>query len=132
MITKLLILLLGIALGVAGWHFYQRTFHPSVAQRAGDLAGRTREAAAETKQQTAASARAIGENLGDAGIVALIKGKYLLDKDLSALAISVECTDGKVTLTGTAESAERIARAVEIARQTKGVADVTSRLTVKN
>ncbi len=129
---KLIILLLGIALGAAGWHLYQHTFQPTVAQRAGDLAGRTREAAAETKDQSAASARALGENLGDAGIVALIKGKYLLDKDLSALAISVECSHGKVMLTGTAESPERIARAVEIARQTKGVTDVTSRLTVKN
>lgn len=129
---KLLILLLGIALGAAGWHLYQRTFHPTVGQRAGDLAGRAREAAGETREQSAATARALGENLGDAGIVALIKGKYLLDKDLSALAISVECTNGRVMLTGTAESPERIARAVEIARQTKGVTDVTSRLTVKN
>lgn len=130
--SKLIILLLGIALGAGGWHLYQRTFHPTVAQRAGDLAGRTREVATETKEQTAASARALGENLGDAGIVALIKGKYLLDKDLSALAISVECTNGRVLLSGTAESPERIARAVEIARQTKGVTEVTSQLTVKN
>ncbi len=128
---KLILLLLGIALGVGGWHLYQRTFHPTVAQRAGGLAERTREAASETKQHTAATARALGENLGDAGIVALIKGKYLLDKDLSTLAITVECTNGKVMLTGTAQSSELITRAVEIARRTKGVTDVTSRLTVK-
>jgi hyperosmotically inducible periplasmic protein len=128
----LLILLLGAVLGAAGWHFYQRTFHPTVAQRTGDLAERTRESAAETKDQAIATAKTVGGQLGDAGIITLIKGKYVMDKDLSALAIGVQCVHGHVTLTGSAESPELIARAAEVARQTKGVTGVTSKLTVKN
>lgn len=107
----LLLLLLGAVLGTTGWQFYQSRFPPSgTAQRTGDLAGR----------------------LGDAGIVALIKGKYLVDRDLSSLAIGVDCAHGRVTLTGSAASPELIVRATQIARQTKGVTDVTSLLTVKN
>ncbi len=129
---SLLILLLGILAGALGWHYYQRTHQPTLAQRTGDLVDRTRDAASATKQKAASSAKEVGEYIGDAGIVTLIKGKYVMDRDLSALAIGVECKDGQVTLTGTAASPELIVRAGEIARETKGVNEVTSRLTVKN
>ncbi|HEY8994904.1 MAG TPA: BON domain-containing protein [Lacunisphaera sp.] len=129
---SLFILLIGAVLGAVGWHFYQRTFQPTVAQRAGDLATRTRESAVETKDQALATARTVGGELSDAGIIAVIKGKYVVDRDLSALAIGVKCDHGHVTLTGSAESPELIARAVEVARQTNGVSGVTSQLTVKN
>lgn len=132
MIKTLFLLLCGAILGAAGWHFYQRSFHPTVAQRTSDLAERTRETAAETKEHALSTARNVGEGLGDAGIVALIKGKYVIDRDLSALAIGVECVHGHVTLTGSAESPALIARAADVARQTKGVTGVTSKLTVKN
>jgi osmotically-inducible protein OsmY len=128
----LFILVLGAVLGATGWHFYQRTFHPAMAQRTGDLAERTRESAVETKDQAVSAAKTVGEQLGDAGIIALIKGKYVMDNDLSALAIGVRCIQGHVTLTGSAKSPELIARATEVARQTKGVTGVTSKLTVKN
>ena len=127
-----LILLLGILIAVLGWRYYQRTTHPTVAQRTGELADRTRDAAAGTKQQAATTAKELGGQLGDAGIITLIKGKYLMDRDLSALAITVECTSGQVILRGTVASPELMARAADIARQTKGVTDVTSRLTVKD
>lgn len=128
----LLIFLLGIVVGALGWRYYERTYEPTVAQRAGNAAEQTREAAANVRDKTAAGAREIGENLGDAGIVALIKGKYMVEKDLSSLAISVACDDGHVTLTGNVASAELIARATEIARKTAGVTGVTSRLEVKS
>jgi len=121
----LLILIVGAVLGVLAWRFYEKKFNPTLAQR-------TREVAGETKQQAAASARAVGTHLGDAGIVALIKGKYLMDKELSALAIGIDCQHGQVTLTGSAESPELVARATKIARETKGVTGVSSKLTVKN
>ena len=125
----LLLLLIGAVLGAAGWHFYQHSLHP---QRTGNLAERPRESAAETEEQALATARNLGGDLGDAGIIALIKGKYVVDRDLSALAIGVQCRHGHVTLTGSAESQALIARATEVARQTKGVTGVTSKLTVKN
>lgn len=127
-----LILLLGILIGTLGWRYYQRTYHPTLSQRTGDLVDRTREAAAGTTQQATTSAKEMGGRLGDAGIITLIKGKYVMDRDLSALAITVECTDGQVTLKGTVASPELMTRAADLARQTKGVTEVTSRLTVKS
>lgn len=118
-----LILLLGILIGTLGWRYCQRT---------GDMMDHTREVAAGTTQQATTSAREMGGRLGDAGIIALIKGKYVMDRDLSALAITIECTNGHVILTGTAASPELMTRAADLARQTKGVTEVTSRLTVKN
>jgi osmotically-inducible protein OsmY len=127
-----LILLLGILIGVLGWKYYQRTYHPTLAQRADAAVDRTKEVAVDTKQQATISAKKVGERIEDVGIVTLIKGKYMMDQDLSALAISVACRDGQVTLTGTVASPALATRAADIARQTKGVTDVTTQLTVKN
>lgn len=126
------ILLLGILIGALGWRYYQRTNHPTLTQRTGEIAERTRDVAAETKHQATASAKELGGQLGDASIITLIKGKYVMERDLSALAIKVECNDGVVTLTGTVTSPELMLRAGELARQTKGVTAVNSHLTVKN
>lgn len=121
---SLLIFALGLLLGALGWRYYQRTYQPTVSQRAGELAK-------ETKQHAAASAKELGEDMSDASIVARIKGKYLVERDLPALAISVECNHGRVILTGSTDSEAGITRAVALARETKGVTDVTSRLTVR-
>lgn len=121
---SLLILLLGILIGALGWRYYQRVYQPTFAQR-------TQEVAAGAKQQATASAKGVGEYMGDAGIIALIKGKYVMDPDFSVLAIGVECTNGQVLLTGSVASPKLVTRAIEIAQQTKGVAGVTSKLTVK-
>lgn len=128
---SLFIFVVGLLLGALGWHFYQRKYQPTVSQRAGEMAERTREAAAGAKEQTAAGARALGEDLSDAGIVARIKGKYLVDRDISTLAISVECTNGHVTLNGLVDSPILIERAARLARETSGVTGVTANLTVK-
>ncbi|MFZ5496766.1 MAG: BON domain-containing protein [Verrucomicrobiota bacterium] len=125
------IFVVGLALGALGWHFYQRKFPPTMGQRAGDMAERTREAAAGAKEQAASSARELGEDLSDAGIIARIKGKYLVERDISALAISVECTNGHVTLNGVVKTPELIERAGRIARETSGVSGVTVNLIVK-
>lgn len=132
MTKSFLILLLGILIGALGWRYNQRTYNPTLTQRTGDLVDRTKETAAGTKQQAAATAKEVGGQLGDAGISTLIKGKYMMDRDLSALAISVECNNGQVTLKGTVTAPELMQRAADLARQTKGVTGVTTHLTVKN
>jgi osmotically-inducible protein OsmY len=121
---SLIVLLLGILIGAIGWHYYQRVYEPTITQR-------TQDVAEEVKQKAAVSANKVGEFIGDAGIIALIKGKYAMDRDFSVLAIGVQCTNGRVLLTGRVASANLIPRAVEIAQQTKGVTAVTSQLTVK-
>jgi hyperosmotically inducible periplasmic protein len=129
---SLFVFLLGVVLGALGWHVYQRKFHPTLTQRAGAVTERTREAAAEARDQTASSARELGGELGDAGIVARIKGKYLLDPDISTLAIRVTCEQGHVTLSGVVDSPALVERAARLARETGGVKGVTADLVVKN
>jgi hyperosmotically inducible protein len=85
---------------------------------------------AKTGEVVRSKTAEVGERLDDARVVAVIKAKYVLDSNLSALAISVECHDGEVTLGGTVKSAELIGRAVGLALDTHGVHNVVSRLKV--
>jgi hypothetical protein len=71
-----------------------------------------------------------GQTLSNARIVAVIKGKYALEDELSARQINVDADAGKVTLRGTAHSPELIARAITLALETEGVVSVDSQLTV--
>ncbi len=126
------ILLLGAALGIGGYMYYQRTQHPTVKQRAADAAETTREKAGEIKDAVVDKSRTVGEHIDDARIITAVKGKYVLDKELSALAISVSCKDGFVTLTGSAGSDVLIAKARRLAGETSGVKGVSAQLTVRN
>ncbi len=125
----LIIFLLGIVIGVLGLRYYERSHWSG---RADDFAGHTREKATDLKDKVVDEAKVVGAEADDVRIVGVIKGKYLLDKDLSSLAITVSCHNGKVVLTGSAESRELIARAADLARNTDGVHSVNNQLTVKN
>lgn len=81
----------------------------------------------EVVRQNTARAR---EKVADVRIVAVIKAKFVLDRDLSATAIAVDSTDGNVTLTGTVASDALIGKAVAHALDTDGVTHVASKLTV--
>lgn len=112
--------------------YYQRTQHPTLKQRAGDVVETTREKAGEIKDAVVDKSRTVGERVDDARIIAAIKGKYVLDKDLSVLAISVACVDGRVVLTGSAATPELVLRATRLANETNGVKSVASQLTVRD
>ncbi len=84
---------------------------------------------AETGRIVRSKTRVAGERIDDARIVTVIKAKYVLDRDLSALAITVNCRDGQVTLTGTVDSPDLIGRAVALALDTDGVNHVEADLT---
>jgi Predicted periplasmic or secreted lipoprotein len=71
-----------------------------------------------------------GQSLSNARIAAVIKGKYALDDELSARAITVDVDAGRVTLRGSAKSSEAIARAIALALETNDVTAVDSQLTV--
>jgi len=155
--TALFFLLIGAILGAVGWRYYQRTQNPTIGQRVEHLADKTRQAASDTKEAVAgkaedwklapdnikdelartgrvvrSKARVVGDRIDDARIIAVIKGKYVVEDDLSALAITVDCRDGAVRLTGTATSPENIGRAITLALETSGVHNVVSQLVVKN
>jgi hypothetical protein len=73
----------------------------------------------------------LAEETSDVRIIAVIKAKLTLDEELSAWQISVGCRDGHVTLTGTLDTPDQIARAIVLALDTKGVIDVDSSLRLR-
>jgi len=64
----------------------------------------------------------------DAGITAAIKTKFLADKYVKGLSIDIDTYNAIVTLNGKASSNFSRERAEEIARRTRGVADVKNNL----
>lgn len=94
-----------------------------------------KEDLARTGQVVRRKAREIGsaiaDNTADARITATIKGKFVANRDLSAMSISVNTTSGVVTLSGSVSSPEDIGKAVLLAMETDGVREVISSLQVK-
>jgi osmotically-inducible protein OsmY len=78
------------------------------------------------RRRAGQTAETVAEVTRDARTTAAIKAKLALDPSLSALDVSVDTTDGRVTLAGRAASAEDIAHAIEIAFQQDGVYEVVS------
>lgn len=89
--------------------------------RTGKIARRKAQDIGDQVANAASDARAVTE----------IKAKYAADSTLSAWSISVSCTQGHVTLSGTVSSPDDIGRAVALALEADGVRDVTSSLVVK-
>ncbi|OGW50143.1 MAG: hypothetical protein A2Z50_06010 [Nitrospirae bacterium RBG_19FT_COMBO_42_15] len=67
----------------------------------------------------------------DAAITARIKTELAKDKGLSVLDINVSTLDRKVTLSGKVNSPQEVAKAVDIALNTKGVKEVVSAIVIK-
>lgn len=83
---------------------------------------------ARTGEIVRSKAQVAGDRMSDARIVTVIKAKYMLDRDLSALDINVDCRDGRVTLAGSVASPELVGKAVGIALDTDGVTNVAANL----
>ena len=83
------------------------------------------------RRRAAQAVETVAEATKDARTTASIKAKLALDPSLSALDVSVDTTDGRVTLAGRAASAADIARAIEIAFEEDGVHEVVSTLQVR-
>lgn len=73
----------------------------------------------------------IADATSDARITAAIKAKLVADTEVSALSISVNTTDGVVTLSGGVSSSAEISRAMAIAMETDGVREVISTLQIR-
>jgi len=83
------------------------------------------------RRQMSDFGEAVADAATDAKITGKIKAKFALDKELSALGISVSTTDGRATLAGNVTSAKQISRAMVLALETDGVREVSSTLKVK-
>ena len=117
--------------GVAGPDGSDRAVDASTrerGERAGEAIGTAAERAGQRASQAASEA---GEVLSDASLTAKIKSKMALDDHVSASSIGVTTKDGRVTLTGTVGSDDERRRAVDLARDTKGVSGVDDRIVVR-
>ena len=72
-----------------------------------------------------------GEYIDDSVLTTKVKAALLAEKNLKSLDISVESTDGVVTLSGDVVSSAQIKQAVDVAKHVKGVKDVHNSLTLK-
>lgn len=97
-----------------------------------------RELGQEARQGMERAGQAIGEQverageaIGDAAISAQVSAVLARDPQLSALAIDVDTTAGRVRLTGTAPSPEARDRATQLAAGVQGVHSVDNLLTVE-
>jgi hypothetical protein len=157
----LFILVLGLVVGGFGYYLYQQSRnaeHPSPvapapapdtnrppetnrakeswSDRWGDLkTDQIREELARSGKIVRTKAREVGaavaDATSDARITGAIKAKFAVDSELSALSISINTTEGVVTLSGTVSSHEHIAKAIRLALETEGVREVISTLQVR-
>ena len=84
--------------------------------------------ASATDMPTAHSDSA-GAAISDSAITTKVKSKFMGDSQVKGSHIKVVTTNGVVTLTGSAMSAESKAAAVELAKSVKGVKSVDDELT---
>ena len=97
----------------------------------GDVSNEMANTGRVMRQKAQQAGQAISDATADARITAAIKAKLVGDPDLSAWNISVNTTEGTVTLAGKVSSADKIGKAVLMAMQTEGVHEVISTLQVK-
>jgi len=72
----------------------------------------------------------IGCAQSDAGITTSVKTQFMADDVVKARNINVDTRNRVVTLTGTVQSHDEEAKALQIARNTKGVADVVDKIVI--
>ena len=83
------------------------------------------------REKAHAAGQAIADATADARITAAIKTKLAADSGLASFSISVNTTQGVVTLAGSVPSADHISQAISIATEVDGVTKVISTLQIK-
>jgi osmotically-inducible protein OsmY len=83
------------------------------------------------RQKAAQVGAFIAENTADARITGAIKARLLSEPGVSSMGIDVNTTGGLVTLAGTVNSHEEVAKAMRIALDTDGVVKVISTIQVR-
>ena len=77
------------------------------------------------------AAQKTGDYIDDSALTTKVKAALLTEKNLKSLPISVESTEGVVTLSGKVVSSAQIDQAVDVAKHVKGVKDVHNALELK-
>jgi osmotically-inducible protein OsmY len=79
---------------------------------------------------TAACGKTVGETIDDTSITTRVKTAMLNDPDVGGLRIDVDTFKGVVTLSGRVKSQGEKDRAITLARQVNGVAEVKDAMQV--
>jgi len=77
------------------------------------------------------AAEKTGEYIEDSALTTKVKAALLTEKNLKSLPISVESTEGVVTLSGQVVSSAQIDQAVDVTKHVNGVKDVHNALELK-
>jgi len=93
-----------------------------------DAKVKTEEYGHDAKVETENAAEKTGEVITDAAITSEVKTKFLAEPGVSGLNINVDTNDHVVTLSGNVKSKAEAAKAMSIARGTKGVKRVVNHL----
>jgi hypothetical protein len=92
---------------------------------------KAREVGAAIGDKVAVGATAAERALANGTLTGKIKAKIALDDTLKASKISIDTSEGVVTLTGTVASPAQNTRVLQLARETDGVKSVVDHLTVR-
>jgi osmotically-inducible protein OsmY len=118
----------------AGAEQLTETIHDKLGKfslRVGDIKEELDRTGKVARQKAKELGQAIADATADTRITGAIKAKFVIDPDLSALLISVNTTDGLVTLSGSVSSYDSIGKAMLLALETEGVREVISTLQVR-
>lgn len=96
-----------------------------------EMKSELKETGKVVRKKAEAAGQAISDATADARTTAEIKSKLAVERDLSALRISVNTTDGVVTLAGTVPSHSAAKKAMQIALEPKNAREVVSTLQVQ-
>jgi osmotically-inducible protein OsmY len=135
-----LILVVVVVVAAAAFYFGYSSSHGrregarpvgTSGERASDITDRARERGGAVGERVGEVAGEAGAALSDAGLTAKITSKMALDDMVRARDIRVSTTNGVVTLNGTVGSSQERTRAVQLARETKGITQVIDHLVVE-
>jgi osmotically-inducible protein OsmY len=101
-----------------------------VAEKTADAARATGTAGKKAGEKTKDAAKDVGANINDAWITTKVKTDFVNEDLLKGSSINVDSNNHVVTLKGTVTSAAGRARAVQLAKSTKGVTRVVDTLTI--
>lgn len=153
----ILVLIVGIALGIAAvWYFQHGRSHSkfrsageeikSTAKSAGaafqdklrswhldsdDISNELSKTGRVIREKAQSAGQKISDATADARATTEIKAKLVRDSGLAGLDIHVSTTDGVVTLSGAVSNPEQIGKAMMLAMETDGVKQVVSTMQLK-
>ncbi len=151
----LFVLFLGAALGIAAYLYFREPQNKPTMEQAGDkvsegadklkkkwnekvpsmntddIRDELSKSGRVVRKKASEAGAAIADAAADSSVTTEVKSKLALDKELSAVKISVNTTKGVVTLSGSVSSHELIKKAMDIALEPQGASEVISTLQVE-